>query len=88
MFANNTDYRVDAKKQKTGCHLSIVCGFALTILVMILVMGVGVVVHYASPPKSVECQCEFPGYNDASDQRSSMEFCEKLATEGNAEICE
>lgn len=87
MFSNNTDYRVNAKEKVNGCHISVVTGFILTFLVMILILGVGVVVHYASPSKTVECQCDISGNRDALEQNNNMEFCEKLALEGNADIC-
>lgn len=85
---------VHAGSKKTGCYVSIVTGFVLTLLAACLVVVVGLIVHFTTAGRTIDCKCSYPGYsggatsNPATTQKPVLEQCKDLVNSGNKEICE
>ena len=45
---------------RKGCYVTIVSGFILALLAVVIAVGVGLIVHFASPQTSVQCHCKYP----------------------------
>ena len=54
---------VHVGSKKTGCYVSIVTGFVLTLLAACLAVGVGLIVHFATAGGTIDCKCSYPGYS-------------------------
>ena len=55
--------KTDYTGSKAGCYLSTVAGALLAILAVILAIGVGIVVFFASSSTTRPCQCLFASDN-------------------------
>lgn len=83
---------------KSGCYVSTVTGFVLTLLAACLAVGVGLIVHFSGSSRSVDCKCSYPGGNsDAivggnptpkpTTAKPILDQCKDLIQSGNSELC-
>ena len=86
---------VHGGSKKTGCYVSTVNGFVLTLLAACLVVGVGLLVHFTTAGRTIDCKCLYPGNsggtttsNPATTQKPLLEQCKDLVNSGSKEICE
>ena len=62
-----------------GCYLSQTAGFVLLLMTIVLVVSVGLLVHFTA--KSVNCNCVYSGATSEPDSKSQdlqVQFCNSL----------
>lgn len=52
---------VHGGSKKSGCYVSTVTGFVLTLLAACLAVGVGLIVHFTTAGGTIDCKCSYPG---------------------------
>ncbi len=72
----STEKQSDGSK-KSGCFVSVVSGFILTFLIVAIIVGVAIVVHFASPRGNI--QCVLPPSEKPGEEPWSR--CQHLITE-------
>ena len=100
---NSSEIELTNGAKKGGCFVSTAIGFVLTLLAACLAVGVGLIVHFASPGE-LECTCKYPGLDSGSGQAGAIvggdktttmmmpgmptaDQCKHLITAGNTDIC-
>ncbi|KAH9523940.1 hypothetical protein Btru_047574 [Bulinus truncatus] len=78
-----TDLPDTMRRDRNGCHVSILAGFICVLLAAAVAVGVGIIVHFAGGNREVVCQCD-PGVSLAGQLLSE---CWKLASSGATDLC-
>ncbi|KAK3095167.1 hypothetical protein FSP39_010973 [Pinctada imbricata] len=97
----SSDSEMSNGSKKGGCFVSTAIGFVLTLLAACLAVGVGLIVHFASPG-DLECKCTYPGLTSGNGGTGAIvggkattitpgsaliDQCKGIVNDGNTEIC-
>lgn len=67
-----------------GCHVTTAMGFVLALLAILIAVGVGVIVHFASPARKFECHCNCPeGSASSPTPEAQWQACLEMAKDNN-----
>lgn len=94
----SSSMNVSSSNAKSGCFVSTVTGFVLTLLAACLAVGVGLIVHFSGSNASVDCKCSYPGADSGaiiggvttpkpSTAKPIQDQCKELIQSGSSGLC-